>query len=121
VGKVFFYFVTQMRRPEIFRENADVSMGRSQQLSLQGTEGEDSEQQAGEGIQHFVSNSACHKSLWVRSAAAPRAAARALRLVAATGAPRVLATATTTAVGALGSVAMGPAVPVVAQAAAPTP
>ena len=52
-----------MRRPEIFRENADVSMGRSQQLSLQGTEGEDSEQQAGAGIQHFVSNSACHKSL----------------------------------------------------------
>ena len=120
MGKVF-YFVTQKRRPEIFRENADVSMGRFQQLSLQGTEGEDSEQLAGAGVQHFDSNSACPKSLWARSAAAPRAAARALRLVAATGAPRVLTTATTTATGALGSAAVGPAAPAVAQAAAPTP
>ena len=91
VGKVF-YFVTQKRRPEIFRENADVSMG-----NMEGTEGEDNEEQAGAGIQHFDSNSASPKSLWARSAAAPRAAARALRLVAATGAPRVLTTATTTA------------------------
>ena len=78
------------------------------------------EQQAGAGIQHFGSKPACRKSLGARSAAAPRAAARALRLVAAAGAPRVLAT-TTIAVGALGSVAVGPAAPVVAQAAAPTP
>ena len=79
------------------------------------------EQQAGAGIQHFGSKPACRKSLGARSAAAPRAAARALRLVAAAGAPRVLATTTTIAVGALGSVAVGPAAPVVAQAAAPTP
>lgn len=55
------------------------------------------------------------------SAAAPRAAARSSRAVAAARAPRLLAATTVTAVGALGLAGMVSSTSVVAQAAAPTP